>query len=431
MSCRLEDQRAGAPGAMRGNVVTEATLSTRANQWWAAVPCITAGVVFLCSAIYVVCLLVGYDYFQQVCLLPGYIVGHLQVYRPYTSIIFHASILHVVFNMLALAPIGSGLERMLGSVRYLHVLFLMATSNALIEVVIAYLAAYNPVHPYPGLLYECGIGFSGVIFAMIVMETSLNAVQTRSVFGFFSVPAKLYPWALLVLFQLLMPRASLLGHLAGILSGFAYTYGLFYYVMLSSSKYAYIEGLPFLAPLVRRPGFIVGGSGGTAPFALPALSMPASNDLPSFGGAMSRLQGWLPQTRQESAASDERFPGRGHVLGSSGAPPPPPVRSPVLSGSRRPKPSTNQTELQARLLDPSSPESSPDVLQQNPSTTSPHNRGSIQQLSNPVGNQEPKVDSTAVASLVAMGFDKTVASNALIAAQGDVQMAVDILSSQE
>lgn len=101
------------------------------------------------------------------------------VYRPYTSIIFHASILHVVFNMLALAPIGSGLERMLGSVRYLYVLFLMATSNALIEVVIAYLAAYNPVHPYPGLLYECGIGFSGVIFAMIVMETSLNAVQTR------------------------------------------------------------------------------------------------------------------------------------------------------------------------------------------------------------------------------------------------------------
>lgn len=101
------------------------------------------------------------------------------VYRPYTSIIFHASILHLVFNMLALTPIGSGLERMLGSVRYLHVLLLMATSNALIEVGIAYLVAYNPVHPYPALMYECGIGFSGVIFAMIVVETSLNAIQTR------------------------------------------------------------------------------------------------------------------------------------------------------------------------------------------------------------------------------------------------------------
>lgn len=416
---------------MRGNVVSEASLSTRANQWWAAVPCITAGVVFLCSAIYVVCLLVGYDYFREVCLAPYFIVGRLQVYRPYTSIIFHASILHVVFNMLALVPIGSGLERMLGSVRYLHVLFLMATSNALIEIVIAYLAAFNPLHPYSALLDECGIGFSGVIFAMIVMETSLNTVQTRSIFGFFSVPAKLYPWALLVLFQLLMPRASLLGHLAGILSGFAYTYGLFHYVMLSSSKYAYVEGLPFVAPLVRRPGFIVGGSGGTVPFALPSLSLPGSNELPSFGGAMSRLQGWLPQARQESTVSDERFPGRGHVLGSSGARPPSPVRAPVITGSRRPKPSSNQTELQARLLDPSSPVSAPEVLQQTPPTSSPHNRGSMQQLSNLVGNQEAKVDSTAVASLVAMGFDKTVASNALIAAQGDVAMAVDILSSQE
>ena len=115
------------------------------------------------------------------------------VYRPYTSIIFHASILHVVFNMLALVPIGSGLERMLGSVRYLHVLFLMATSNALIEIVIAYLAAYNPVHPYRPLLHECGIGFSGVIFAMIVMETNLNAVQTRRYALVFGIRYML-PW---------------------------------------------------------------------------------------------------------------------------------------------------------------------------------------------------------------------------------------------
>jgi len=39
-----------------------------------------------------------------------------------------------------------------------------------------------------------------------------------------------YPWVLLVLFQLLMPRVSLLGHLSGILSGFAcqFPYPCFY-----------------------------------------------------------------------------------------------------------------------------------------------------------------------------------------------------------
>jgi hypothetical protein len=43
----------------------------------------------------------------------------------------------------------------------------------------AYIAAYNPIHWYPDLLMECSIGFSGVIFAMIVIETSLSTAQTR------------------------------------------------------------------------------------------------------------------------------------------------------------------------------------------------------------------------------------------------------------
>jgi hypothetical protein len=50
--------------------------------------------------------------------------------------------------------------------------------------------------------------------------TSKRFLSSRSVFGFFSVPAKLYPWVLLVLLQLLMPGISFLGHLGGILSGY-------------------------------------------------------------------------------------------------------------------------------------------------------------------------------------------------------------------
>ncbi|CAM6008809.1 unnamed protein product [Sphagnum balticum] len=161
------------------NVVTEASLSTRASQWWTAVPSVTASIVFSCSAIYVISLVLGYDSFHQACLLPSYLVQHFQVYRPYTSVVFHASILHLVFNMLALVPNGSGLERLLGSVRYFHVLFLLATSNSLIHVVIAYMAAYNPIHRYSDLLIECSIGFSGMIFAMIVIETRLSTADSQ------------------------------------------------------------------------------------------------------------------------------------------------------------------------------------------------------------------------------------------------------------
>jgi hypothetical protein len=84
-----------------------------------------------------------------------------------------------------------------------------------------------------------------------------------------------YPWVLLVLFQLLMPRVSLLGHLSGILSGFAYTYGLFHWLLLSPENYSAIEGSHILTRVVRRTGFIVGGSSGAyASLSLPFFSPP-------------------------------------------------------------------------------------------------------------------------------------------------------------
>lgn len=87
--------------------------------------------------------------------------------------------MHVVFNMLAFVPIGNGLERTFGSVRYFHVLLMLCTSNALVHLVIAYLGAFNPVHRFPFLLQECGIGLSGVIFSLIVIETTLSGAQNR------------------------------------------------------------------------------------------------------------------------------------------------------------------------------------------------------------------------------------------------------------
>jgi hypothetical protein len=43
----------------------------------------------------------------------------------------------------------------------------------------------------------------------------------RSLFGFCNVPAAVYPWALLILLQIMMPGISFLGHLSGILCGAA------------------------------------------------------------------------------------------------------------------------------------------------------------------------------------------------------------------
>lgn len=69
---------------------------------------------------------------------------------------------------------------------------------------------------------SCAVGFSGVIFGLVVVDVAASSgsapsAPRRSVFGLFTVPAPLYPWLLLVLWQLLMPSASFVGHLSGVL----------------------------------------------------------------------------------------------------------------------------------------------------------------------------------------------------------------------
>ncbi|GLJ31689.1 hypothetical protein SUGI_0636810 [Cryptomeria japonica] len=410
---------------MRSNIVSEASLSTRIGQWWGGVPFITSGLVIVCGIIYLICLLIGYDSYYEICLWPAEVISKFQVYRIYTCVLFHGSVLHVMFNMLALVPIGSGLERIMGSVRYLHVTLLVATCNAILHLLVAYLAAHNPLYRYPLFMDECTIGFSGIIFAMIVIETNLNGNQSHSVFGLFNVPGKWYAWILLILFQLLMPNVSFLGHLCGILTGFAYTYGLLNYLILGSSSYAAIESSAMLAFCVRRPRFIVGGSGGSvAGPVMPFSSVSTSGT--GFGNVWRRLRSWLPQ-RETSAGEpqqDSRFPGRGRALGSLQN------QSATRFGSN--------SELQTRLLERiSQPEVRSEMM---PISTygmvSSNSRPS--QMENFLPSDSIATDQVnvqnhaeAIQNLVAMGFEKSKAEVALVAANGDVTLAVELLSSPE
>lgn len=54
----------------------------------------------------------------------------------------------------------------------------------------------------------------------VLIDNHASGGERRSIFGFFSVPARLYPWVLLVVWQLLVPQASFLGHLTGLLVRF-------------------------------------------------------------------------------------------------------------------------------------------------------------------------------------------------------------------
>ncbi|WVZ59965.1 hypothetical protein U9M48_010045 [Paspalum notatum var. saurae] len=369
---------------MRPNIITEAGIPTRLNQWWSSIPFVTSGVVLICGTIYLLCLLIGYDSYAEICFLPSAVASRFQVYRFYTSVLFHGSLLHVLFNMLALVPLGTELERIMGSVRLLFLMFLLATTNAILHLTIAFLVAYNPLYPAPYIVHECSIGFSGVIFSMIVIETSLSGVQSRR-----------YAWILLVLFQFLASNVSLLGHLCGILSGFAYTYGLFNFLLPGPSFYSKIEGLSVLSVCVRRPGFIL-CTGGATYGQLPTYSNTSAAPSALINGNFLRnISSWMPsrQTPTAQEGEDPRFPGRARTLGAAGTEP---------TGREA------SAHLHAR-----------------------HTAANTVRADATVTADQVDTFDEELKKLVAMGFEKTQAEVALAAADGDPNVAIEILMSQQ
>ncbi|KFK35111.1 hypothetical protein AALP_AA5G237700 [Arabis alpina] len=406
---------------MRPNIVTEAGIQTRVGQWWNAIPILTSSVVVVCGIIYLICLLTGYDTFYEVCFLPSAILSRFQVWRFYTAIIFHGSMLHVLFNMMALVPMGSELERIMGSVRLLYLTILLATTNAILHLLIATLVGYNPFYQFDYLMNECAIGFSGILFSMIVIESSLSGVTSRSMFGLFNVPAKLYPWILLIAFQLLMSNVSLLGHLCGILSGFSYSYGLFNFLMPGSSFFSSIESASWMSSCIRRPKFIM-CTGGNPSSYMPTYSVQNTTSSGfSTGNAWRSLSSWLPQREASNQSSeDSRFPGRPRTL----------------STARDPTAPAGETDpnLHARLLEDSS---SPDRLSDATVTSMTEPNPTTRQV--PIANAAvlPPSQGRGAASeeqiqkLVAMGFERTQVEVALAAADDDLTVAVEILMSQQ
>ncbi|KAL6496401.1 Rhomboid-like protein 15 [Orobanche gracilis] len=408
---------------MRSNIVSEAGLQTRLNQWWEGIPFLTSSVVIVCGIIYLVCLLVGYDSFVEVCFLPSAVVSHFQVYRIYTAILFHGSLLHVLFNMLALVPMGSELERIMGSIRLLYIIIVLAASNAILHLVIALLVAHNPFHSDQYLMDQCSLGFSGILFSMIVIETSLNGVQSRSFFGLFNVPAKWYVWILLLVFQLLMTNVSFLGHLCGILSGYAYTFGLFNVLIPGTSFYSSIES-SWMSTCVRRPKFIM-CTGSNSSGHMPTYSNQNTTSSGLLSGNMWRnVSSWMPQRESsvQTPQDNDRFPGRGRALGSNSN------QAASLANS--------DSSLQTRLLDDvdsldhaPQPATIGDGQRISDGRPSAVNNAAIPTRTQ--NNQGSVASDEEIQKLVAMGFDKTQVEVAIAAADGDLNVAVEILMSQQ
>lgn len=159
-----------------------------------------------------------------------------------TSNFFHGSILHIALNMLSLLSLGAFVEKKVGTISFFYKVLAYSIGHNVLAIGCYFILKMIPYFvPYAR---GCSIGFSGVLFGLVGLisyKDDYQQSESTSLFGIVAVSRRLYPWALLIFLQLLIPNVSLLGHLAGLIVGIMDAFNLFLYISPSAQTVSHLE----------------------------------------------------------------------------------------------------------------------------------------------------------------------------------------------
>mmetsp|Transcript_31000 Transcript_31000/g.61890 ORF Transcript_31000/g.61890 Transcript_31000/m.61890 type:complete len:329 (-) Transcript_31000:2-988(-) len=226
---------------------------SRAAETLSKIPLATFSIIAICCLVYIYQFLFDPN-LQQFTMCPRLVIYLNEYYRFITSSLFHGSMMHIGMNMMSTMAIGSSLEKQVGSFTMGFTILWGILLTSTIYTGVSWLLYL--MFDYERMMYQHSVGFSGVIFQLSVLETNLNPNRMRSVFGFFQVSSKMYPWALLVILQFIMPQISFLGHLSGVLVGTLQLHGAFDSIFPSDSYINELENWETLQLITTKPGFI-------------------------------------------------------------------------------------------------------------------------------------------------------------------------------
>jgi len=112
---------------------------------------------------------------------------------------------------------------MLGIVVYLKFTFILMIGSMLIMTFFIYLSSNYFNRPQDKETYT--LGYSGVVFGWMSIS-SIVGPSNWNILGL-PIPTALAPFVSLILTQLIIPNASFVGHLAGIVIGYLIAFGVF------------------------------------------------------------------------------------------------------------------------------------------------------------------------------------------------------------
>lgn len=210
--------------------------------------------------------------------------------------LFHATDMHLYFNMVSLLWKGNMLERKFKSVYFAYLLAVFTVLTGLTLVGLNFIM--SEVFGDRSYELQCAVGFSGVTFALKVLTTHYSPRGMHYALGFIPVPSKYIYWAELGLIQLMVPNASFTGHLAGILVGLLYIKGPLKAVMDSfmpaEPSYTYQTGRTGYRQTYTQNGYTTGGA-----------SAPYREDIYKDDSRYNEYTGGLSEEEQIRLATEE------------------------------------------------------------------------------------------------------------------------------
>ncbi|KAM8853640.1 rhomboid-related protein 4 isoform 1-T2 [Synchiropus picturatus] len=157
------------------------------------------------------------------------------------SPVHHADDLHLYFNMASFIVKGFALERRLGGPWFLYLLAVFSLLTGCVYLLLE--AVLTELTDDPTYSLQCAVGFSGVLFALKVVNNHYHPGGVTRLMGL-HVPNRYASWVELVLIHIMTPGTSFVGHLAGIIVGLLYTSGPLLTIMKTCANLATFGGFP-------------------------------------------------------------------------------------------------------------------------------------------------------------------------------------------
>lgn len=154
-------------------------------------------------------------------------MGQGQHWRILTATMAHVSPLHLLLNMSALWSLRV-VEKLedehMGSVYYLEYTVVLIITSGLLMLAMYHVLIFSFRLEYYKRV--TAIGYSAVIFGWMTILAVKQPVGKLHIFGMIPLPVHLAPFESLIITSLIVPQASFIGHLAGILAGYLIAYNV-------------------------------------------------------------------------------------------------------------------------------------------------------------------------------------------------------------